>query len=483
MKYAICSRGRVLENNISKLDLSNCVTIIDKNAQTGEKYHGLSVNTYEWLLENPVDMVVIFSNKYYGEIANQLFREYSIQKDRIVCWTQFIRELDDYERYCVKKRYINSKDIDSLLLVDDLNYALQYALKNRFYDSTKQPNMLGYYGRVPKFGVEYFVYDRLYQTLDEIDVLFDLIVCDSKPADIDNLISKCKCLSVLVPYNAGINGGLEECICALQTYGKVTTHTMQYCWIVECRNSNYVCQTSFKMFQVAHVPYGLIYNEDYIPIGVQNLQITGGILDSSGDNISIYNTQINECTALYWIWKNTSYDYVGMCHYRRYMTLTDNEEDTYYIRHDDAIELLNKYDIILTRLSALEGCSIKQRIRNSVIDDGLYCLAEKLVYEAMKKYHPESFSFFCQYMDGNAMYGYHMFVMSREHLNDYCEWLFPMILEVLSQINIDNAVDEKSRRVVGYFTECMLTVWVLERRLSIKELPMLQIIDLGNVTK
>ena len=53
-------------------------------------------------------------------------------------------------------------------------------------------------------------------------------------------------------------------------------------------------------------------NKDSFPKNIQR--------DDTGDNIANRNNQYSELTALYWAWKNLNADYIGIVHYRRYMS-------------------------------------------------------------------------------------------------------------------------------------------------------------------
>ena len=49
-----------------------------------------------------------------------------------------------------------------------------------------------------------------------------------------------------------------------------------------------------------------------------NLTNQGYYFDDTGDNISNLNQWLGDLTGLYWIWKNTSDEFVGTNQYRRY---------------------------------------------------------------------------------------------------------------------------------------------------------------------
>ena len=77
-----------------------------------------------------------------------------------------------------------------------------------------------------------------------------------------------------------------------------------------------------KLYVATHKSYNQVQDQDlYIPILVganKNIGEKNYLRDNQGDNnISDRNFTFCELTGLYWIWKNSKDDIVGLCHYRR----------------------------------------------------------------------------------------------------------------------------------------------------------------------
>ena len=70
--------------------------------------------------------------------------------------------------------------------------------------------------------------------------------------------------------------------------------------------------------------------DHYVALGVGGYKPTATTMrtfsDDLGDSISEKNIHFSELTGWYWIWKNvTDVNTVGLCHYRRYFVLDENE--------------------------------------------------------------------------------------------------------------------------------------------------------------
>lgn len=76
-------------------------------------------------------------------------------------------------------------------------------------------------------------------------------------------------------------------------------------------------------------------------------------------------------------------------------------------------------------------------------------------------------------MNGYMLYPCNMFITSRKIMEEYCEWLFPILLEMVEKVEIKEKWDDYSKRILGFFAERLLTVWIVQHDYKIKELPIL----------
>ena len=198
----------------------------------------------------------------------------------------------------------------------------------------------------------------------------------------------------------------------------------------------------------------------------------GYLGDDTGENISDLNPYLNEITALYWMWKNTSHSIIGLSHYRRCFTA-----DAKNILTEKEIHgILESYDIIVYKLNMHRAPSF-EILRDDICSvEGVMPFAENIIRKNIMRVQPDYLDAFNLKMNSPTCFYLNMFIARRKVFNAYCEWLFSFIVdstrEILSQTSLSN-LTVSERRLPAHFAERMMTVWLMKNRLRIKELDIL----------
>lgn len=202
--------------------------------------------------------------------------------------------------------------------------------------------------------------------------------------------------------------------------------------------------------------------------------------DDSGENISDKRKTYNELTVLYWAWKNaSSADYMGLCHYRRYFSFSNNKKPTdvfgtvfHSCLDENAVrdyclndmphirESIQKYDIILAQEYRVEKTGFKSLLQQYGQAPHLHIQDLECALQVIKKKYPEYYETAVSYLNGTCFYPCNMFIMRKEIFNRYCEWLFSILFEVEKSISIDNYSAE-GQRAIGMIAERLLGIFCL----------------------
>lgn len=221
------------------------------------------------------------------------------------------------------------------------------------------------------------------------------------------------------------------------------------------------------IYIAAHKKFNVPSNDIYVPlhVGAEGKDDLGYTLDCFGDNISLKNPYFCELTGLYWIWKNSNADYVGLVHYRRYFYKSSFSKINKLLCKDDIIKILNGNDIILSQRGYTWGTSVKGQYEKKHIKEDLD-KCEKI----LKRKYSDYSMYFDKVFDNDHYCPFNMIICRKKLFNDYCEWLFDILFELEKEIDLSNR-ESYNARVYGFLSERLLNVWVLKNNLKVKELP------------
>lgn len=161
-----------------------------------------------------------------------------------------------------------------------------------------------------------------------------------------------------------------------------------------------------------------------------------------GDYIDDLNPWYCELTALYNIWKHSTAEIVGLDHYRRYFV-----KDKYILSADEAKNILKTHNIIMYKwphesaFQAMTGAGKGAELQ----------LALDLVKEMHGK---EMHDFFENSMKQQGVYEGNMFVCRKELIDEYCEFLFPLLAR------FDEIHKFRINRIDGYIAEYLFGPWM-----------------------
>ncbi len=201
--------------------------------------------------------------------------------------------------------------------------------------------------------------------------------------------------------------------------------------------------------------------------------------DDTGENISDFNPYYCELTAQYWVWKNTSEDYVGFMHYRRHFVFDekcrDNENEFGLVDYpficnnyleqvglnDETIKrVVPEYDIItMTPWDVSNVGSSDNYDHYKSSSPYLHIEDYEMMLGILRQKYPDYAEDAEAY--GNSKFGYYtnMFILRRNLFDDYCDFLFGILSELSVKVDL-TAYSEQERRIYGYLSEWMFGIFL-----------------------
>ena len=333
------------------------------------------------------------------------------------------------------------------------------------------------------------VYGKIYRAFDECKFHhFDAIVLSKErsPEEFIDVLIETDALTEKIFAFVRKNSALEKFLAANQNiFAQVKVfETVNGAW---CLIEKIMPPADVGVYVVTHKDAKLsALPEGYKIIHAGKIlakKIFGYAGDDTGDNISRLNPFLDEVTALYWIWKNTSHTHTGFCHYRRFFT-SDTTQKIFdaekILSAEEILSVLRDYDIIVQK----EGATHRTQIEMMILSTGqpdLVRVAEKILRAHLNRTHPDYLDAFDDVMNGFTLFAAAVHVTRRNIFNAYCEWLFSFIIDATEEICNKIEINGKTlgemghaySRIAGFFCERLFTVWLMKNHLRIKELPMM----------
>ncbi len=212
----------------------------------------------------------------------------------------------------------------------------------------------------------------------------------------------------------------------------------------------------------------------------------GYIGDDTGENISRLNPFLNEMTAIYWIWKNTNHTHIGFNHYRRIFTAKTNRpfyKHDYYafaekfcLTEKEVLKIFSEYDVVVYSESFGMFTQTELNVMATKNPD-LVRRADEIVKKHLVKKYPDYADAFDKVLKGYVMFNFNMFIMRKNIFDAYCEWLFSFLIdateEVMETFNLRESEIFSDRRICAFISERLLTVWLINSGVKIKDLPIM----------
>lgn len=197
----------------------------------------------------------------------------------------------------------------------------------------------------------------------------------------------------------------------------------------------------------------IIQSKEALPQWIIPIQAGGALTDikkaevgdNQGENISIKNDDYAEMTAMYWIWKNSRNSiYKGLCHYRRHFVLNKQE---IFCMNDAGIDALLTTPRLV--LNGLKDMFIKDTpVRSNIFDNMLKGIAE---------IHPETLQKAEAFFEGRFYYPNNMVIAREAVFNDYCQWIFPVLFYMETEVMKKQLVKEK--RYIAFASELLTSLY------------------------
>jgi len=407
-KILIYGCGRVFKRIKDQLKDCEVIAVVDKNARElqmmpeNQKFHLITpgeISGYNY------DYIAISTPAYYAEIRLQLIVDYGVPEEKILSAFLFVDGDECFQKSDVEAIEQHYASMGANVVSTDSFTMLENSLREGIDNKAEQKYVIYFTTTLPSDNeMAYLKSQNLLQIYARVGALIFLIKYD---------------------------------------YPHIQKDTIK---------------KDTKIYVVTHKEYPVFEDDLYTPITVGGYEKKGMLTDSIGENIAYLNEKINECTAMYWIWKNSDADVVGINHYRRFFYKSEFRCREHRLDKDTIDFLLKENDIITYRGIVPCNQTVGEELRGS-LDDAVYLKGYELIKKYMEIYQPESLPYLDKMLELHDCRYCNMMIAKKEVYDAYCEWLFSFLIATAEEMDI-TGLDNYNKRIIGFWAERMLTVWL-----------------------
>ena len=228
--------------------------------------------------------------------------------------------------------------------------------------------------------------------------------------------------------------------------------------------TNRIYVSTHKNFFIPKLPKGYqlihagkkIFNDD---LGFQG--------DDTGDNVSELNVQINELSAIYWVWKNAPHvDYIGFASYRRFFAIPGDGEISigndgeHVATVDELIDLLQDCDMIV-------GIPTMNVVSFEPDFQAQYDIGRQIFRKHFENQQPDYVETLNRVEAGNRLITNTIFFTRWSLFNEYCKFLYSFLIPAAREYATND-------RTMSYKGEQAFSVFCEHNNLRLKFLPILK---------
>ena len=200
-----------------------------------------------------------------------------------------------------------------------------------------------------------------------------------------------------------------------------------------------------------------------IPLGLGKNKFSKNIInENSGESIVELNRYFAEMTGIYWIYKNkinnyNENDFVGFCHYRRlwlrekFEKKHNNKEKLFDVLLSKQNDYFKGSDVILLNPTYLKNETIYEHFKNNHGED--------IIKESFKLLNDKQSIAFKHYLNNRSFSLCNMFITKPKVFIKYCEFIFPLLFNLLEFSKSNNLLTGRNIKLPAYFMERFTSFW------------------------